>query len=1169
MATYQEIKQAITVLEQEQSQLDPDVLTVSLSALRDKLATLQAQSTVEEHVKITVLVADLSGFTAMSELRDAEEVRDTINEVWQKLDGVIASWGGRIDKHVGDAMIALFGVPSERKDDSERAVQAALDMQMELALFNERSRQQQLQYSWSTPRAQIQMRIGIHSGPVFWGRVGNSNDTTAVGDTIKAAHQLEKMSPVGGILISEEVYHQVQSAFEVESMEPVLLNGHAKPSQLFLVRREKQRPFHISIRGIEGVEARVVGRNEELAQLQDLLQRTLDGGICQVVTILGESGVGKSRLLYEFERLLRLLPERIMLFKGRVHQEVGQSPYALFRDLLASYFDIHRRNSPAVAREKLIRGVVESMDEEPARARERAHLIGQLLGFDFSDSPYLQGISDNVRQIREFAFQDLAAFFTAVATENSAAVLFLEDVHWADEGSFDLIDYLVQSCLNVPVMVVCVARPELFEKRPSWQIAETIHEKTYRRIQLPALNPINSRHLVMEILRNVTQLPMRLVETVVAGANGNPFYIEELISLLVEFDVIVPDKGRWQINLVNMPDLDPALTLKSLVELRLAKLPLLEREILQRAAVLGPVFWEPLLNYLMQAADESLTIEVIQEALYRLEQTAWIYRRKLSSIANIQEYAFRHDSLRQTIYDTVPLPQRRDDHGLAARWFESNIGEQAHKHASAIAYHFEQTHAMAQAAVWHNRAARYAQDAYMPETAITYYQKALQSLPIQPKTAVPRIALNHGLGDMLRSRARLQAAIAAFLEMRTAAQRAGNKTAELEALQQLIFSFALQGDYPALLKMARETEKVARKAGNQKHLAVALAAQGWAYLSMSRVRKAIAPAKESLSLSTTAVAPREMAFSHVVLGNIGRVTAHYDQAIQHVTEARTLFNQENERVWEGLMLANLGHIAHRQRELATARTHYQKSLAIARDNGDYFAAILSLHKLGQLAQEQAEFEQAERHFQQALVFAEKCGSLRYRAQVAYDLGRLYLAWTMAPAVAGNIVEVEGYIHQADTWLDKAISLGEAAAQFVMVAHAYVDLATLLARDDRLADAVETLEAAVSVARQADRLRFDGAADKAEALAWFELGRLLPQITTAETAVPFVGEQVAVRDCFARSDELLAKVGRKGGSARVDLLRTWATFEMEQGDNRRSDELSAQASQVADRFNLFA
>ncbi|MCA9931642.1 MAG: adenylate/guanylate cyclase domain-containing protein, partial [Anaerolineales bacterium] len=430
MATFQDIENAIAVIETQRVHLDSSVADISLMALREKLVDLQSQPAGEQYPQMTVLVADLSGFTAMSEMRDAEEVRDTMNAVWQKLDSVIVSWGGKIDKHVGDAVIALFGVPKQREDDQERAIQAALDMQLELALFNERGREEggQNRYRWSAPQAQLRMRIGVHSGPVFMGTVGASKEKTAVGDTVTIANQLEKNAPVEGVLISNDVFQQVANVFDVLPQKAIEIESHAQPLPVYVVKREKARPFYMSIRGIGGIQTRIVGRNEELEMLQDVLQTVIDGGMTQVVTVLGEAGVGKSRLLYEFEHLLALQPESINILRGRAQRQIGQRPYGLFRDLLGNHFDIHRRNSPAVAREKLVRGIGDVMTEDAAQSRESAHFIGQLLGFDFSFSPYLQGILDDARRLRESAFQEMVSFMSAVSGQYAAAVLLLEDL---------------------------------------------------------------------------------------------------------------------------------------------------------------------------------------------------------------------------------------------------------------------------------------------------------------------------------------------------------------------------------------------------------------------------------------------------------------------------------------------------------------------------------------------------------------------------------------------------------------------------------------------------------------------------------------------------------------------------------------------------------------------
>lgn len=1024
MTEYRELEHAIAVMETQRDLLGNGVVDISIIALRQRLFALQT-AVVGQQVQVTVLVADISGFTKMSEARDAELVRETINTVWQRLDQVIESWGGHVDKHVGDAVIALFGVPLAREDDAERAIQAALDMQMELALFNEQVHQGtgKTHFLLAGPRPELQMRIALHRGPVYFGPVGSAGESTAVGETVNIANQLEKMAPVEGVLVSEDVYQRVQTRFEVEPQDAVFLEGKSVPTHLFVIKRERARPFHVSIRGIAGIETRIVGRNSQLQQLQDIFQETNDLGLLRVVTIEGEPGVGKSRLLYEFERLLNLLPEQIALFRGRVHQEVGQTAYTLFHDLFANYFDIHHRNSPMVAREKLVRGIVNVLQDAPLDAPEHAHFIGQLLGFNFADSPYLQEQSLDVRQIRERAFQDIAGFFTAVAFTNSVAVLFLEDLHWADEGTFDLIDYLVQSCANAPIMLVCLARPTLQEKRPSWQLLETLKPDVYRRITLPTLTAIDSRHLAMEILQNLRESPMRLIDMIVTGAQGNPFYLEELISMLIETGVVTPEGSRWQLNLAELPEIHQPLSLAGLVTMRLERLSDLEHTVLQKAAVLGQVFWDTLLIYLIQADDDSVNSHEIMDALYELERKAWIYRRKTSTIAEVQEYAFRHDSLGDAIYQSSALPVRQRDHAQAATWFANHADRYARQHTPVVAYHFAQAGNPAAAAQWYAKAAAYAESTYMPETAIAYYQQALRLLPQDDETAVHQTTLNEGLATMLRNQARFSEAIAALQAMLAAARQRDEIAAQARALHGLLQVQGLRGDSLAVRETAVQMEKLAHQLRSPQHLAQAKLGRAWSHILLGQLAEAVPLAKEALRISTAASELTETAFSNALLGNVARLTKHPEEGTELLQRSLRQFRQANQRPWEALLLANLAHLAHTQDDLVTAVSFYNDSLQMARNMGDFYTLIISLRKLGRLAQADDMFDRAEQFFHEALVTAERSNQRRFQAMIANDLGFLYLARIAAIDPAVDVVSVELYIQQANTWLQKATTSG--------------------------------------------------------------------------------------------------------------------------------------------------
>ncbi|VAW31531.1 Adenylate cyclase, partial [hydrothermal vent metagenome] len=388
MLIRQEVEQAILALEAQRSVLNADVANLAIAILHEQLNTLAEPLSAPQQIQGAVLVADLSGFTTLSELMDAEEVRDMINAVWQKLDGVITSWGGQVDKHVGDAVIAFFGLPVSHEDDQERAVQAALDMQMELALFNEGALRQMIS---SLPQNQaLRMRIGLHYGSVLLRAIGSSDQSTIMGDTVTVAHQLEQLAPVGGVLVSHQIYEQVHPYFDVEVRDGLTFNGKTANGRAYVITREKPHAFQRGNRGTSFLETRMVGRSQEMGQLQDALQMTIEGGTAQVVTIVGAAGLGKSRLLYEFERMLGLWPDKVALFRGGAERSMSQRPYSLIRDLFVNHFEIHSRNSTAVAREKLVRGITSQFNGGETKALTQAQYIGHLLGFDFSDSPLLQ-----------------------------------------------------------------------------------------------------------------------------------------------------------------------------------------------------------------------------------------------------------------------------------------------------------------------------------------------------------------------------------------------------------------------------------------------------------------------------------------------------------------------------------------------------------------------------------------------------------------------------------------------------------------------------------------------------------------------------------------------------------------------------------------------------------
>jgi class 3 adenylate cyclase/tetratricopeptide (TPR) repeat protein len=912
------------------------VVDAAIAALRQQLAVLPPQVSAEQRKQVTVLFADVFGFTEIAETMDVEEVHDTINALWARLDATIIAEGGTIDKHIGDAVMALFGAPTAREDDPERAIRAALAMQDELRSFVGGAEHLQTDTERILP---LQMRIGINTGPVLLGTVGTTAEYTAMGDAVNVAYRLQDAAPVGGILISHDTYRHVRGIFDVEPLEPISVKGKTEPIKVYLVGGLVPRAFRPPMRGVRGIETRMIGRDAQLRQLQQALHKVIESREAQVITVVGEAGVGKSRLLYEFNNWVELLPETVLYFKGRATQRTSKLPYFLIRDLFSFRFDILESDRAAAAREKLEQGIVDSMG---AGGREKAHFIGHLIGFDFSGSPYVRGILDDARQIHDRALHYATQFFIATTADLPAVVVFLEDIHWADDSSLDLIDHLARECGNVPLLMVCLARPLLFERRSSWGERQDHHT----RLELRPLPEEDSRRLVAEILRKVEEIAPALRDLVVSRAEGNPFYMEEVIKMLIEDGVIVTDTDRWHVELGRLDEVQVPPTLTGVLEARLDRLPPMEQEALQRASVVGRVFWDGAVAQIGQEARDEA-----QVVLRELRGKELVFERGSSAFAGEQEYIFKHGLLHEVTYESVVLRRRPAYHAQVASWLIERGGERVGGYAGLIGEHYERAGETEQAAEWYGRAARQAQDTYAPDAAVGYYQKALEFLESSAVSETSefyrrRMQLYEGLGEMLRWQARFTEAAEAYTAMLAAAEAVGDAAAQARAWNGLSWAHDLQGEHRAALESAERAEQLAQEEGAQVELATALFNKGWASYGLGDVEVALALGQQALALSTELDPRRAMARSLTLLSAVSTMLGRYKEAAQHTENALWIFQGLGDRAAVGAMLNNLGEIARLRGDYRSAAKLYQDVLTVAQEIGDREGETMYLSNLG-------------------------------------------------------------------------------------------------------------------------------------------------------------------------------------------------------------------------------
>jgi class 3 adenylate cyclase/tetratricopeptide (TPR) repeat protein len=1000
----------------------------------DRLRATRGQVEGERRI-VTILFSDVKGSTAMAEDLDPEDVMEIMDGAFDVLIEPVYRHEGTLARLMGDAILAFFGAPIAHEDDAQRACLAALEIV-------EGARRYAARIERERGIRGFDVRVGINTGLVVVGEVGWDlrAEYTAMGDAVNLASRMEQAAPAGGVLISHDTYRQVRGLFEVQALEPVSVKGKREPVQVYLVERAKPRRFRSAGRGVEGLDTRMIGRQTEFEHLQTAYRESQSGKLC-LVTITGEAGVGKSRLLLEFEDWLQSLGESISFFKGRAIQQMQSQPYALVRNLLVYRFQIKDSDPTAVMREKFERGIGDALGWDPD-VEMRAHLIGHLLGFDLSSSPHLRQVQEDARQLRDRASIYLGQFFRATVAR-IATVLFLEDLHWADASSLILIDQLAMTLSDQPVFMVGLARPSLYERRPqppgdqSWPWSPA-SRGGHSRLELRRLSLQQSGELVAEILQRVENIPDALCRLVVDRAEGNPLYVEELIKMLVEDGVIVRGDEHWRVETDRLTETRVPPSLVGVLQARLDGLPLAERTILQRGSVVGRTFWDDAVTRIGDSVRGEAN-QPVRPTLSSLEGREIVFRREASTFAGAQEYFFKHAVLRDVTYQNILRRVRRAYHALVAGWLIEQGRDRADEHTGLIADHLELAGETEQAVDYLGRAGRRAAARFANAEAADYFGRGLDLLD---RVDWPPARILGERYDLLSGRERVNSLLgerepqaADLAELRALAAETGDDRHPAEvALRDFVYHEAVS-DYPAALGAAQEAVRLAERQGNHDQeieglvdWGIAQWRQGEFVVARSCLEQALALEREHnnlplraealLNLGAVAFFSADPAGARdlwqqaleirrdlgdrrgeaLCLNNLVAVQhdlGDLDSARTSSTEALAIYQAIGDRQGEARALCNLGGMSAGLGDLSTAHDHYEHALDLNRTIGDRGLEALSLKNLGLTLHELGDSHTAKRYCQQALAIECEIGdrigqgyTLTYLALALEELGEL-------------------------------------------------------------------------------------------------------------------------------------------------------------------------------------
>jgi class 3 adenylate cyclase/tetratricopeptide (TPR) repeat protein len=661
-------------------------------AKEGKKALLEAEG---ERKHATVLFSDLSGYTTMSERLDPEELKEIMSRIFGEIAQVVSKYEGFIEKFVGDAVMALFGVPKAHEDDPIRAIKVAREIHELVDAFNPEVEKRIGQG--------IAMHSGINSGLVVTGEIDIEKGTHGVaGDTVNVASRLCSLGKPGEILVGPDTYRQAEGHFTFETLEPTTVKGKAEPIQVNKVLSAKERP--VTIHRLSGLRAELIGRKAEISQLGEAIDN-LREGIGKIFSICGGAGTGKSRLVEEFKNMLDL--EEVQWLEGHAYAYSQNIPYFPIIDLLNKVFQIEEGDSSEIVREKVESGIENLVGKQ----EDVVPYVGGLFSLRYPE------VEDVSPEFWGSSLQGAIQTILSALAQRAPTVFFLEDLHWADPSFTELLRNALLE-IRQPAIVLCVYRPT-FSLFSSHQISGI--GKFYQEIRLQDLSSSEAQDM-LESLLEAESIPSDLKQFVQDKAEGNPFYLEELVNSLIESETLIRDNGNWKLTR-SISESEISSTIHGVISGRLDRLEKETKRILQEASVIGRAFFYEILKRITELEDR---IDLGLSALERLDLI------RTRSIQPDLEYMFKHPLTQEVVYNGLLKKDRQTIHEQIALVMEKLFQDRLPEFYETLAFHFKRGRSTHRAVDYLMKSGEKSLKRYAIEESHQYYKDAFDLLVHKP-----------------------------------------------------------------------------------------------------------------------------------------------------------------------------------------------------------------------------------------------------------------------------------------------------------------------------------------------------------------------------------------------------------------------------------------------------
>ncbi len=871
--------------------------------LADKI--LNNRSSIEgERKLVTVLFADVAEYTSMAEKLDPEEVHEIMDGCFKILMDKIHSYEGTINQFTGDGVMALFGAPVAHEDHAQRACHAALSIQKAIAEYGKDLK--------NSRGCDFKMRIGLNSGPVIVGSIGDNlrMDYTAVGDTTNLAARMEGMANPGTILGTGNTHKLTKDFFEFKALGKVLVKGKEEPVEAHELKKATEIETRIEAATAKGL-TKFVGRKNSMSTLMGAYDKA-KSGFGQVVGIVGEAGVGKSRLLIELRNVLS--KEEVTYLEGRCLHYGGSMAYLPVHDILKTYFDIKEEDQEPVINKKM----KEKISPFDARLKSALPPFQDLLSVRVEDDAYLQ-LEPTTKKIRTFeAIRDLVV----CESEDKPVIFVVEDLHWIDSISEEFLKYLIDWLAGTHILLIILYRPEYTHQWGS--------KSFYSKIGVDQLTTKSGAQLVHNILEGGEVVP-ELRELICNRAGGNPLFVEELAHSLLENGSIQRQDNQYVLTKL-VSDIEVPDTIQGIIAARMDRIEESLKHIMQMASVIGREFAYRILQTIMGMREE------LKSSLINLQGLELIYEKSLFPEL---EYIFKHALTHEVAYNSLLVKRRKEIHEKVGGAIEDLYPDRLKENYEILAYHYGQSDNKDKALEYFDLANRKAYHVSAMEEANAYFYKIMNLLDAMPDTKENkerRISLlvkqnwvfsflfkykeyfdlltrykamtveleNQEilggfyvmLGSCEGHHGKLDKSNQTLTKAVELCEASGNIKYARHAYLELIESCLYMGDFDQVLALGKKALKILDSTFDPYSYVYTVSIISWAYSYIGRWDRAVEECQKALNIaeklsnnSLISFASHNIAYSYIQKGDIGRAVEYSELAFEMTsTPSESIFS---------------------------------------------------------------------------------------------------------------------------------------------------------------------------------------------------------------------------------------------------------------------------------------